>query len=90
MNTDQVTEDPIPATRPPLCRPQEGRLLGGVAAGIANYLDADVVLVRIVIAFLVLFGGAGVALYIAAWLLIPEEGTEESVAHCLLRDLRYH
>ena len=46
-------------------------MLAGVAGGIARYLNADVALVRVVIAALALFTGAGVALCIAAWLLIP-------------------
>jgi phage shock protein C len=51
-----------------------------VAGGIARYLGADVTLVRVVIAALVLFTGAGAALYIAAWLLIPADGDDESIA----------
>lgn len=90
MNTDQITEEPTPTTRPILRRPANGRLLAGVAAGLADYFGIDVVIVRIVIATLALFGGAGVGLYLAAWLLIPEEGCKESVASDLLRDLRYH
>ena len=50
------------------------------AAAIADYLDVDVTIVRIVIAALTIAGGAGVAVYIAGWLLIPEEGSDHSVA----------
>ena len=50
------------------------------AGGIARYLDADVTLVRVIIAALALFTGAGVALYLAAWLLIPEDGEGQPVA----------
>src|ERR1700757_3754698 len=52
----------------------------GVAGGLARYLGADVTLVRVIIAALVLFTGAGAALYLAAWLLIPADGDEESIA----------
>jgi phage shock protein PspC (stress-responsive transcriptional regulator) len=56
-------------------------MLAGVAGGIARYLNADVTLVRvIIIAALALFTGAGAALYIAAWLLIPADGDDEPVA----------
>jgi phage shock protein PspC (stress-responsive transcriptional regulator) len=55
-------------------------MLAGVAGGIARYLDADVTLIRVIIAALTLFTGAGVALYIAAWLLVPEDGEDQSVA----------
>ena len=37
-------------------------------------------LVRVIIAALALFTGAGVALYIAAWLLIPGDGEDEPAA----------
>ena len=63
-----------------LRRSADERMLAGVAGGIARYLDADVTLVRVIIAALVLFTGAGAALYLAAWLLIPADGDEESIA----------
>jgi phage shock protein PspC (stress-responsive transcriptional regulator) len=40
----------------------------------------DVTLVRVIIAALALCTGAGVALYVAAWLLIPADGEEQPVA----------
>jgi phage shock protein PspC (stress-responsive transcriptional regulator) len=55
-------------------------MLAGVASGIARYLDADVTLVRFLIAALALFHGAGLALYVAAWLLIPADGEDQSLA----------
>ena len=63
-----------------LRRSGDDRMLAGVAGGIARYLGADVTLVRVIIAALALFTGAGAALYIAAWLLIPADGDEESIA----------
>ena len=55
-------------------------MLAGVAGGIARYLDVDVMLVRVIIAALALFTGAGAVLYIAAWLLIPADGEDQPVA----------
>ena len=63
-----------------LRRSTDDKMLAGVAGGLARYLDADVTLVRVIIAALVLFTGAGAALYAAAWLLIPEDGSDQSVA----------
>ena len=63
-----------------LRRSGDDRMLAGVAGGIARYLNADVTLVRVIIAALALFTGVGTALYIAAWLLIPEDGDDESIA----------
>jgi phage shock protein C len=63
-----------------LRRPVSDRMVAGVAAGIADYLDVDPTIVRIVLAALTLAGGAGIAVYIAGWLLIPEEGSGQSIA----------
>ncbi|HEY5988692.1 MAG TPA: PspC domain-containing protein [Streptosporangiaceae bacterium] len=83
MNTDTAnaaTTDQAQPQSMPLCRPTEGRMLAGVAAGIARYLNVDVTVVRIVLVVLAIVGGAGVPLYLAGWLLIPEEGAEQSIA----------
>ena len=63
-----------------LRRSGDDKMLAGVAGGIARYLNADVTLVRIIIAALALFSGAGVALYVAAWLLIPTDGPGQPTA----------
>ena len=63
-----------------LSRPTEDRMLGGVAAGIARYLSVDVTVVRIIFAVLTIVGGAGIPIYLAGWLLIPEEGSDQSAA----------
>src|SRR5882724_9721074 len=59
---------------PRLERPRDGRMLAGVCAGLARHLNIDPTLVRIGFIVLAVFGGAGVAAYLAALLLIPEEG----------------
>jgi phage shock protein C len=60
-------------------RPAEGKL-GGVCAGLADYFDADVALVRAVWVVLSIWPGAivlGVIAYIAAWILVPRaEGAD--------------
>jgi phage shock protein PspC (stress-responsive transcriptional regulator) len=56
-------------------------MLAGVASGIADYLGIDPVLVRIAFVVLTLLGGFGILAYLAAWLLMPEEGTDTSAAH---------
>lgn len=57
-----------------LVRPRDGRILGGVCAGLAQKLNLDVSLVRLVSALAVIFTGVGPFAYLAAWLVIPEEG----------------
>jgi phage shock protein PspC (stress-responsive transcriptional regulator) len=86
MNT--TTVEPQDQTKQqPLTRPVEDRMLGGVAAGIARYLRVDVTVVRIVFAVLAIMGGAGIPLYLAGWLLIPEEGAKQSIASELIDSL---
>ena len=63
-----------------LRRSGDDKMLAGVAGGIARYLNVNVTLVRVIIAALALLTGAGVALYMAAWLLIPADGEDQSIA----------
>jgi phage shock protein C len=64
----------------PLFRPNADRMLAGVASGLASYLSLDVLLVRIALVVLCFLGGIGVPLYLAGWLLIPDEGADQSIA----------
>ena len=57
-----------------LYRSRTDTVLGGVAAGLATYLNTDPALVRIAWAILVpLTGGAAFLAYIVAWIVVPEE-----------------
>ena len=89
-DTTQSQPSPLPpAGRPPLRRAYHGRMLAGVAAGIADYLGVDVTIVRVAFAVLTFLGGAGIPAYLACLLLIPEEGTDESIASSLLDSLQH-
>jgi phage shock protein PspC (stress-responsive transcriptional regulator) len=85
---DTPTLDEAPPRR--LVRVDEGRWLGGVAAGLGRYFDVNPLVYRIAFAALALAGGTGVLLYLAAWLVIPDEHNEESVAVEALRGHRDH
>jgi len=67
-----------------LHRCRDGRMLAGVAAGLADYFDIDPTLVRIGFVALALLGGLAVPLYLAGWLLIPDEDSDVSVAEELV------
>lgn len=54
-----------------LFRATRGRVLAGVAQGLADHLGLDVLLVRIAFVVLAAAGGAGVAMYAAFWVLTP-------------------
>ena len=55
------------------------RKIAGVAGGLGRHLNIDPTVLRVLFVVLVFFGGAGLLIYAAAWLLVPEEGTERSV-----------
>jgi phage shock protein PspC (stress-responsive transcriptional regulator) len=76
------TSVPVPGHR--LYRNREGGLVAGVAAGMADYFDLDPSLIRIGFVALAFLGGVAIPLYLAAWLLIPEEGAPYSVGEELL------
>jgi phage shock protein PspC (stress-responsive transcriptional regulator) len=95
MNTDTMNPQ-APTTEPPsgtgpeptsLRRPFEGRMAAGVAAGLARYTGIDVTIVRIAFVVLTLIGGAGIPLYLAGLLLIPDKGSDQSLAASLLDSL---
>ena len=94
MNTNTADAGSATATGQPgarqLRRSGDDKMLAGVAGGIARYLNADVTLVRVIIAALALFTGAGVALYIAAWLLIPGDGEDQPAAAARAAGRRDH
>jgi phage shock protein PspC (stress-responsive transcriptional regulator) len=84
METTHTT--PEPAIKR-LQRPDEGRVLGGVAAALASHTKASVSLIRLGFLVTALFGGFGVVLYAAAWALIPGQDQTESAAERWLRSL---
>jgi phage shock protein C len=57
-----------------LYRSRTDTIIGGVAAGLATYLNADPALIRIAWAILVVVtGGAALVVYIVCWIVVPEE-----------------
>ena len=67
-----------------LRRGRHGKMLAGVAVGLADYFDVDPTIVRIGFVALAFVGGLAVPLYLAGWLLIPDEESDVSVAEELL------
>jgi phage shock protein C len=68
-----------------LVRSRNGRMVAGICAGIADYSGLDVTLVRVMVAVVsVITGGTGVLAYLAAWMIIPGEGENASIAQDIL------
>src|SRR5260221_14294908 len=71
-----------------LSRAREGRWLGGVSAGLGRYFNLSPMIYRIAFVALSLAGGTGILLYVAAWLVIPDEGAEDSIAAEAIKEHR--
>jgi phage shock protein C len=56
-----------------ITRSQSDRLLGGVAGGLAAYLGIDPLIIRIAFIALTVLNGFGMILYLALWVLVPNE-----------------
>ena len=55
-----------------LYRSQKDKVLGGVCGGLAEFLETDPVLIRLVwIVFSLLSLGAGIVAYFIFWLVVP-------------------
>jgi phage shock protein PspC (stress-responsive transcriptional regulator) len=96
-NPEAITTESERHTQPPfgtepehiaLRRPFADRMLAGVAAGLARYLGVDPTIVRIAFVVLTVFGGAGIPLYLAGLLLIPDEDSDQSIASSLIESLQ--
>ncbi len=56
-----------------LVRSRNDRMIAGVAGGLAAALNIDPLLVRIVLLALAFLNGFGFMVYLALWLLVPNE-----------------
>src|SRR5450631_1599597 len=79
-HTDTLAPPPGPPPAPPrqLYRSRTDRKVAGVCGGLAAYLGIDPIILRILVVVLTLFGGSGLLLYAAGWLLLAEEGQPRS------------
>jgi phage shock protein C len=50
--------------------PSDG-MLGGVCAGLGDYLNIDVTIVRLIFILLFLTGSAGFWIYLIMWIIVP-------------------
>ncbi|HXH87370.1 MAG TPA: PspC domain-containing protein [Gaiellaceae bacterium] len=84
-DTHEPTEQAAPRR---LVRTRDERWLAGVSAGLGRYFDVNPLVYRIAFAALAFAGGTGLVLYLAAWLVIPREEEEDSIAAEALRTHR--
>jgi len=86
MSTEQTQTQPAPGAPPTgpyppiatLRRSRADRKLAGVAGGLGRYAGVDPLIFRILFVVLAFFGGSGILLYALGWLLIADDGEQES------------
>jgi phage shock protein PspC (stress-responsive transcriptional regulator) len=61
-----------------LRRSTTDRKVAGVAGGLGRHLDVDPLILRVAFVVFVFFGGAGLIVYGACWLLVPEDGDDKA------------
>jgi phage shock protein PspC (stress-responsive transcriptional regulator) len=71
-----------------LRRSRSDRMIAGVCGGLGRYFDVNPVFYRIGFVVLTLLGGAGILIYGASLLVIPNEDARDSIAGDVLRHHR--
>src|SRR4029079_10677785 len=71
-----------------LQRSRSDRKVAGVSGGLAQYFEIHPAILRVRLVGLPLLGGAGLLIYAAAALVMPDEGREDSIATAALRNRR--
>lgn len=66
-----------------LYRDPKAGMIGGVCAGVADYFDIDVSIIRVVWFILIFAASFGLLLYIACWIAMPEK---QKVAQVMRED----
>lgn len=56
-----------------LYRSRTDRKLGGVCGGLAQYFNLDATIIRVLFVVLTVLGGAGPLIYLALWIIVPNE-----------------
>jgi phage shock protein PspC (stress-responsive transcriptional regulator) len=84
--SEHITYQPIKR----LERSSEGRIVAGVCAGLGRYFDLSPAVFRLGMIVLTVLGGAGILVYLAAVLVIPTEGKDDSIAAEVLANRRDH
>jgi phage shock protein C len=56
-----------------LYRSRSDRKLAGVCGGLAQYFNLDATLIRVLFVVLAVLGGSGLVLYLAMWIIVPNE-----------------
>src|SRR5689334_14220906 len=64
-----------------LRRSVNARYIAGVAGGLGRHFGIDPTIIRVLLAVLTFFGGAGVLIYGVCWLFVPEDTSDRAPVH---------
>ena len=56
-----------------LYRDKSNEMIAGVCSGIAEYLDVDATIIRLVFVLFAFLGGGGLWIYLVLWIIMPEK-----------------
>jgi phage shock protein PspC (stress-responsive transcriptional regulator) len=62
-----------------LYRNKSNEMIAGVCSGIADYLDVDTTIIRLIFVLFAFLGGGGVWIYIVLWIIMPERPAASDV-----------
>lgn len=62
-----------------LYRSNDEKMIAGVCGGLAEALDIDPTIVRVVFVLLALLGGHGILLYLILWLVMPRQDQVKTI-----------
>lgn len=75
LNQGRRSRDAHDAQPPKFMRRSDGRMIGGVAAGLGGHLGVQPLTVRVAFSLLSALSGFGLVLYLALWIFTPSETT---------------
>jgi signal transduction histidine kinase len=79
--TSETTSAPARFTRS-----RSNRVLSGVCGGVGQVIGVNPLVLRVAVVALTAAGGTGALLYVLAWLLLPQEGSDRSLGSAAVRD----
>lgn len=56
-----------------LYRSRTNRQVAGVCGGLAEHFNLDATLIRVLFVVLAVLGGSGILIYVAMWIIVPQE-----------------
>jgi phage shock protein PspC (stress-responsive transcriptional regulator) len=88
LNDPGQQAGPAPQSAPPpprshqdldrLRRSTSNRYIAGVAGGLGRHFNVDPTIIRVLLVVLTFFGGAGLLIYVACWLFVPEDTADHA------------